>query len=154
MVIRTNDDDDLGQLMYLIRYLTDWRQPDSEVRRWLTWREVREEDLVAGVVAFWCLRMMRGFFRIRTDSEIKHQFLHGLQGDDAPVGNKVRRYLEKTELGVEDVTLAKLVSQASDEMASWVEDRAAMQSYIRASVYGFLNTPAHERTKYFEAPKR
>ncbi|TYJ53370.1 hypothetical protein B9479_006030 [Cryptococcus floricola] len=29
MVIRTNDDDDLGQLMYLIRYLTDWRQPDS-----------------------------------------------------------------------------------------------------------------------------
>ncbi|TYJ53371.1 hypothetical protein B9479_006031, partial [Cryptococcus floricola] len=30
MVIRTNDDDDLGQLMYLIRYLTDWRQPDSE----------------------------------------------------------------------------------------------------------------------------
>ncbi|TYJ52968.1 hypothetical protein B9479_006437, partial [Cryptococcus floricola] len=58
-----------------------------------------------------------------TDSELKHQFLHGLQGDDAPVGNKVRRYLDKAELGVEDVTLAKLVSQASDEMASWVEDR-------------------------------
>ncbi|TYJ57652.1 hypothetical protein B9479_001734 [Cryptococcus floricola] len=30
-----------------------------------------------------------------TDSEIKHQFLHGFQGDDAPVGNKVRRYLER-----------------------------------------------------------
>ncbi|TYJ51099.1 hypothetical protein B9479_008349, partial [Cryptococcus floricola] len=68
-----------------------------------------------------------------TDSEVKHQFLHGLQGDDAPVGNKVRRYLDKAELGVEDVTLAKLVSQASDEMASWVEDCAAMQSYMRAS---------------------
>ncbi|TYJ51147.1 hypothetical protein B9479_008298, partial [Cryptococcus floricola] len=30
MVIRTSDDDDLGQLMYLIRYLADWRQPNSE----------------------------------------------------------------------------------------------------------------------------
>ncbi|TYJ51793.1 hypothetical protein B9479_007609, partial [Cryptococcus floricola] len=60
MVIRTSDDDDLGQLIYLIRYLADWRQPNSEVRRWLTWKEVREADLVAGVVAFWCLRMMRG----------------------------------------------------------------------------------------------